>query len=504
MRNINKQYFIKIIAILQLSLAVVLGNTAQAAQGNFFIEKDAGEVLMQKRAKAFVDAFNSNDAEKAASFTKENWSGAPDAKTIDSIAGLMSALYAEGGSITEYVVKIVNPQALSIISKREKNGNWDSFQFRIDPDDDHKMKLIFIAEATAPVTLPTTAIDDPRTEKWLKNRIAQLASEQPFYGAISITKKGETIFETVAGSESLKPYRRNTIDTKFKIASGGKMFTSVAIGKLVMAGKLSYSDLLVEYLPELKDIESVKNVTVAHLLSHTSGIGDYWDDAFEKEWYKIKNHSDYLPYVIKNIEANELGDYAYSNSNFILLGLIIEKVSGQDYYGFVQKAILDPLKMTNTSYPIFKDAPAPGFAVGLEANSVNGKTNNFDPVVARRLGSQASAAGGVYTTVGDMQKFGQALLSNTLVSPEIFKEMTTPRNNRSGVEGSGYGFGLIMDNTDGYLSYGHGGMGPGSEFRFSVYPKDEIIVVVVSNFSTIATHELNKAIDGMIRTQYKK
>jgi CubicO group peptidase (beta-lactamase class C family) len=280
------------------------------------------------------------------------------------------------------------------------------------------------------------------------------------------------------------------------MASGSKMFTAVAILQLAQAGKLSLGDPLIKSLPSFPNQDFARHATIHQLLTHTAGAGDYWDDAYEKHWGSITETSQMLPFVLNHLGDSPAGEFAYSNSGFILLGLVVEAVSGMSYSDYVQKHIFAPAGMTATGYPRrsghVADVALP-YEPAMAAGAV--KPGVYLPA---ELGERGTSAGGASTTAEDMFRFAAALEKGLLLDKAHVDLMIHPHVPYGGKD-SWYGYGTILEKKRGVLSWGHGGMAPGTQFEFKVYPELDTVMVVMSNYNTIASPEIASALDDLIR-----
>jgi len=155
-----------------------------------------------------------------------------------------------------------------------------------------------------------------------------------------------------------------TRHTRFGMASGSKMFTAVAVLQLAQAGKLSLADPLIR--PSgFPNQESARRATVHTLLTHTAGAGNYWDDAYEREWGTITELRQMLPFVLAHLGASPPGEFSHSNSGYVLLGLVVEAVSGTSYFDYLQRHVFEPTGMRATGFPIRGEA-APDTALPYE------------------------------------------------------------------------------------------------------------------------------------------
>ena len=268
----------------------------------------------------------------------------------------------------------------------------------------------------------------------------------------------------------------NTPDTKFRIGSMNKMFTAVATLQLVEAGKLALDDPIGNDLPNYPNQELAAKVTVRHLLTHTGGTGDIFGPQFEQQPPDPARAQRLCrPVRFRGLAFEPGARFEYSNYGYVLLGALIEAVSGQSYYDYVRTNIFHPAGMTSTdSLPESDDVPHR--AVGY-LRSGNGWVPNTDTLPWR-----GTAAGGGYSTVGDLTRFAQALSSGTLISPATLAEATRPHEQN-------YGFGFTLG-QDPVPFYGHGGGAPGMNGDLRVYPELGYVVVGLSNLDPPAASNL--------------
>jgi CubicO group peptidase (beta-lactamase class C family) len=364
--------------------------------------------------------------------------------------------------------------------------------------------------------------------KKFDQELSAAAKKNLFSGVVAIAKGGRIFFEKAYGPADRDHDVANRTDTRFNMASANKMFTAVAIAQLVERGKLSFDDTLDKYLdaswlsPDL-----LGKIRIEHLLSHTSGLGSYFSPEFDRASRTLyRSVDDFKPLVVRSTLAFEPGSaWAYSNTGFLLLGAVIEKVSGGTYFDFVRDNILKPAGMNSTDaldlelvnkniaigYAKMPNAaplqPPPAPAPGAPpprlpppprlmdvAASVNERdaqieaaggyywrNNIFAHVV------KGGPAGGYYTTGADLVRFFDALRTGKLVKPATLKLLTTPKPSSTGF---GYGFQL----EDG--SYGHtGGFLGVSVAAFAL--DHDYSFIVLSNVSPQGFTPLAKALNAL-------
>ncbi len=400
------------------------------------------------------------------------------------------ALAYHHSEITEFNMGDAVSRVLHVYAKPSGATMWRDFQFRIEAKPPHKLtELAFIAEVAEPVYLPNSAITDANTLSWLNSYIDKLIAQNDLSGSVLIAEGERVFFERVYGFADAKRAVKVTSETRFNLGSGNKMFTALAVAQLVAAGKLSYHDPLLKFFPDFPQRELAAKVTIHHLLSHTSGIGEFWTDEYQRHWHEIKSLRDYLPWIHKAGITFEPGrEFHYSNSNFLLAGLIIEQASGMDYYDYVRQNIYQPLGMTATDSYSRNDGK-----VSLAAPL---KREGASWVVADQ-NLRGSSAGGGYSTTRDMLKFARGLVAGKILSKENLSTMFASKT-RGLAEAIDYGYGFILSNEGNVPSYGHGGIASGVNFEFCYFPQLDITFVIFCNQNNGAYDDLRKNIIKLI------
>lgn len=307
-----------------------------------------------------------------------------------------------------------------------------------------------------------------------------LAAESKLSGAVLVARDGVTIASKAAGIANKATGAPITLNTRFNLGSLNKMFTAVAISQLAQAGRLSFTDTVGKHLPGYPNKEVVDKVTIHQLLTHTSGMGLYWNEKFMAQREKMLTVAAHLPLFAGDPLLFSPGEkFQYSNSGYMVLGAIIEKVSGQDYYSYVQEHIYQPAGMTDTGfYEPGKEIP--NLAVGYTKTGLDGKPLGEvrDNTGIREV--RGGPAGGGYSTVGDLVKFHMALRSYQLLNEEHTKLVTTGKVEAGGPIGRyGYGFGDKM--FGGKHIVGHNGGSSGIAANFEMYPELGYTAVLLMN-----------------------
>jgi CubicO group peptidase (beta-lactamase class C family) len=234
--------------------------------------------------------------------------------------------------------------------------------------------------------------------------VSALAARDAFSGVVLLARGGEPFFEKAWGVADRNTAVPNRIDTKFNVGSIGKAFTRAAVMDLVHAGRLSLDDTVHQHLPEAR-IPSSDRMTVSQLLEMTSGLGDVFGQKYEatpKE--RLKTLSDFLPLFEGEKLKFEPGQgKAYSNAGYVLLGLIVEKISGRPYWDFARERVFSPAGMADTG-PLGPNEVVPNRAIGYTKTPEGTWKSNVFALPAR-----ASSAGGVHSTTRDLLRFVRAV-----------------------------------------------------------------------------------------------
>lgn len=303
-----------------------------------------------------------------------------------------------------------------------------------------------------------------------------------FRGCAVITKNNEVILKKAAGYADLQNKVSNDFDTKFATASAGKVFVAVGILQLIEKGLLAFETTIGEILDiDLKQIDI--NITIKQLLTHTSGIPDYFDESvmseYEELWinfpnYKIRSNQDLLPlFVDKPMMYPRGSRFQYNNTGFVVLALVIEKLTGMEFDKYLTDQVFKPCEMYSTGYYELDMLPAKCAANYIYDERRNTYRTNIFSVDAKGTG-----AGGAFTTVADIESFWNCLLSYQLLSESMTKNMLS---NHSGKDGC-YGYGIWLRKTNSHFVPYFQGSDPGVSFITSYDISQQLMVVLVSNY----------------------
>jgi CubicO group peptidase (beta-lactamase class C family) len=312
-----------------------------------------------------------------------------------------------------------------------------------------------------------------------------MAARDNFSGTVLLAKAGKPLYRAAFGEANKDFGVKNTVDTKFNLGSMNKMFTAVAVMQLVEAGKVSLEDTLGKFMRAGSMRPDVlSKVRVKHLLTHTSGLGSYFSDEWDRQSRALyRRVDDWIPLIKDETLQFEPGSrWSYSNTGMLVLGNVIETASGMDYFDYIRERVAKPAGMTNTdAYDL--DRVNSNLAVGYDPVRGGGWRNNIFMHVIR-----GGPAGGGYSTVDDLTRFAIALESGRLVSPASVRLLTTAKPE---LNSPNYGYGFIIDRNPNIV--GHSGGFPGINSQLDIYLNNDYTIAVMSNYSGGAQPIADKA-----------
>lgn len=319
-----------------------------------------------------------------------------------------------------------------------------------------------------------------------------------FRGNVYIVQDGRVLFKSVTGFADLSNEIPNTLDTRFASASAGKVFVAAGILQLIEQGKLRFDDTLGELLDiEFHHID--RDVTVRQLLVHTSGVPDYFDETIMSEYedlwidypnYKIRHNHDLLPLFINKPMMYPKGEkFQYNNSGYVLLAMIIEKVTGVYFDQYLQTNIFQPCNMKSTGYYELDKLPsrcANNYIYCPDTRDF--RTNIFSVDV------KGTGAGGAFITVTDIVRFWTELLKGNLISKELVSKMLSKQSGDGmDAEEGYYGYGVWIIDNPGVEDFAYfQGSDPGVSFISEYNPNNKMISVLVSNYGDNVWKEMRR------------
>lgn len=307
--------------------------------------------------------------------------------------------------------------------------------------------------------------------------LTTLVNQGQFSGSVLIARDGKILLSKGYGAAYLEYGIPNSTQTKFLLASITKEFTATAVMMLAERGRLSLSDSICSYVPECT--AGWRPITLHHLLNHTSGIPEFYKlpdiDCYRRKPTTIAETVKRAGVLSPEFKPGE--KFSYSSLGYVLLGYVIEKASGQDYETFLKANIFEPLGMKETGFwhprMIIKQR-ADGYARERDGSLRNASPSELDYI---------SAAGGLYSTVGDLYLFDQALYSRKLVRPETLAAMFKP-----GLENAGYAWEIYRHLNRRVVRAD--GRSWGFSNSLALYPADKVTIIVLSNIETAGANKI--------------
>lgn len=455
-----------------LLLLVSVKSISQAPAYNEYIPSSGSDTFAV--IKDLIASVNDNQPSSVQKFTEKHFAGDMPRNEYDRFRNEIASLYRRTGGLQFHAIRHyqTNPyNDIVYIVRDQIFKEWRALRIRLR---EGKLSSLAIVSARAPQGYQSELLTGDEVIKRIESAVTLLCETKGFFGTILITHADKELLNKQCGEASKTEGRRINEETLFNLASVNKMFTSTAILQLAEQNNLQLTDTINKWIDKswLPDTITSK-ITVHHLLTHMSGLGNFINgDFFSIPHTAYKTSDDY-----KSLFQNEHTAFApgsqfqYSNSGMFLLGVIIEKVSGLNYDNFLRKNIFSVAGLSKTTaFPADLNSAAIGYA--YTPYNTNEWTSNEE------LNFTGTAAGGYYSTASDMRKFIQALLAGRLISPTSLQKMTV---NHAG--NAGYGYGLFVGKTlTGESVIGHPGNFNGVDNSVDYFSRSAFNVIILSNY----------------------
>ncbi|MBV8897527.1 MAG: alpha/beta fold hydrolase [Acidobacteriaceae bacterium] len=303
--------------------------------------RSAGPAVEQ--LKRWIAAYDNSDWDIYREFLRTDF--APDAANMFEARSLRR----QTGAFDLLRIEKQTPTEVIALLNGRDSDKVGRIVVEVEPEQPHLICKLQAAAIPRPVDLALPHLKESELIASLRERLDEARSADTFSGAVLLAKDGKPIFEQAYGFADREHQSPNSLATRFRMGSMNKMFTAVAILQLVSAGKLRLDDPVIKYLPDYSNRDLASRVTIRELLSHTGGTGDFFGPEFDKHRLELRTHEDYIELFGRRPVRFEPGSrFEYSNYGFILLGAVIEKVSGESYYDFVRDHIYRVAGMTST------------------------------------------------------------------------------------------------------------------------------------------------------------
>src|ERR1041384_4017911 len=425
------------------------------------------------QAKGWLEVFNGGDVEKRRAFLQKNYPS-----RLERLDRETEMRRGTGGFDVLKVAESTPTKIVLLIEER-LGAQFVQFTVEVEPAPPHAIKQFQfqVLPRTGEFAIPHLSESELVTS--LRKRVDDLVTADLFSGAVLVAKDGKTVFAHAYGLADREKKTPNTLKTRFRLGSMNKMFTAVAILQLAQNGKLDLKAPFSNYPPDHPNKDVASKVTIEQMLSHTGGTGDIFGPEFDKNRLELKTLQDYVKlYGNRGPEFEPGSRWKYSNYGFLLLGVIVEKVRGQNYYDYVRDHIFKPAGMSATaSEP--EDQMVADRSVGYMRSDGGGWQRNTDTLPYR-----GTSAGGGYPTVEDLLRFATALQTNQLLKPQYTEMLTTGKVETP--NGDKYAYGFQEATVNGTRCFGHGGGAPGMNGELKICPGPGYVFVVLANLDPAA------------------
>jgi D-alanyl-D-alanine carboxypeptidase len=452
----NRRKFMAASAFLAAQ-STVLARTGFASARAPDRDQQLSQTQLTALLQGWLDAFNADDATSYRAFiTKYLPDGLP---YLDDDLAVRDA----SGGFDLLRTELTSPNQ---ITGWVKDRSWDRFSMVIlTAKDSEHLSDVGFRGAPAPPNFSVARLNERDALSALNSRLHTETEAGRFSGAVLVAKNDRVLYRRGFGMANLENKTPITPQTRFCIGSMGKMFTAVAILQLVQHNKIALDATIARYLPDYPNASFAKKVTIEQLLLHTGGTGDIFGPKYDGHSADFSSPAKFIAlYGARDLAFEPGSKWYYSNYGYVLLGAILESVSGQTFNAYYDENIFRVADMHSTS-----QLPSPG-AIPYAGSLATG----LKPVPPY----YGTPAGGGYSTVDDFFAFARAIQSNRLLNARHTSLLTTGKVDT----GNGtYSLGLAVSSRSGLPCYGHGGSAPGITGDFTIYPQQGYTTVVLCN-----------------------
>lgn len=408
-----------------------------------------------------------------------------DAEARAALLGQLAVAVRDSGGVDFVDARTQGPPGMLVVTIRgRRTGQRVALVLLPDPEQPGKLAMVDMVPLDDPMLYaawPDSGASQTEIARLAVAALDQLARTTDFSGCLSISDGATMVVDECRGLADRRFGVEADAQTRFRIGSMNKMFTAVAIAQLVEAGKLRWDTRLAEVLPDYPDQAVAARITIWQLLHHTAGLGDFFVPEFFRNREEFVDPADYLDLIARQPMLSEPGtDWNYSNAGYVVLGRVVERVSGENYFDYIRHRIFAPAGMTASGFDSQEDV-VEGLATGYfreGAFATAWKANWMT------LPFKGSPAGGGFSTNGDLLRFAGALRGGRLVGPATLQRMFD-----DGVPaGPGtYAAGLGDRLSNGLHIRGHAGGAPGMSANLAVVWETGAAVAITSNQGDTAT-----------------
>ncbi len=487
---------------LAFIMAVISAPAAEAqaqTRGAYTDSPEMPSTPMGRRAMEVIDALNTGDAGRIARLVEESFGGEFAELPMEQHERVFLDVFDRTRGVDFVGVRSYDARQpageLVVILKSRLTDDWRAIVMSMEPDPPHRIIGLQFAPARPPSFVQPDAgpLTLDEAVQRLDAFVTRMAEADAFSGAVLLAKDGRVVYERAVGEANKAWKTPNRIDTKFNLGSMNKMFTAVAIAQLAERGALSYSDPISKHLGESwLPSDVAETITIEHLLTHTSGLGSYFNDEFmSASRARFREVDDYKPLIADDRPTFEPGsDWQYSNSGFMLLGAIVQAASGLDYFDYMREHVYGPAGMTNSDcYDL--DRPVPNLAEGYIRERADGgiayRNNLFMHVI------RGGPAGGGYSTVRDLFTFAEALRNDRLISAASRDTLWSLKPSSPD-----YGYGFSIEELPTGRVVGHSGGFPGINSLLDIHVDGGWTCATMSNCGDAAAMTVGRRMNDLV------
>jgi D-alanyl-D-alanine carboxypeptidase len=462
--------------IRRMGMLLALGLWATVAVG---ASQQADVPAAEKQFHAWLAVFNAGDRADLREFLGKN-----NTDPADHVDDLLRFRDMTGGFEFKKTEESAPTKYVALLKEKDSD-TFVRATAEVEQAAPHRIKGLQILATVTPTEFQVAPMAEHDAIAAVKKLAEEQTGSDKFSGAVAISKDGKTVFEQAYGLADREKKTPNTLQTRFRMGSMNKMFTATAILQLAQAGKLKLTDPVGKYLTDYPNQDVATKVTIHQLLTHTGGTGDIFGPEFDEHRLELKTLQDYVKlYGQRGLEFEPGSKWDYSNYGFLLLGVVVQRVSGQDYYEYIREHIFKPAGMSlSDSLP--EDQIVLGRSVGyMKPEGSRDWKANTDTLPYR-----GTSAGGGYTTVEDLLRFANAILTNRLLDNQHTELLITGHEDTP--MGSKYAYGFMDNREYGPRWFGHGGGAPGMNGELRIYPLSGYVVAVLSNLDPPAAERIS-------------
>jgi D-alanyl-D-alanine carboxypeptidase len=438
-----------------------------------------------RQLSAWLETFNGGDREQLQQYLSANYPSA-------NIGQQMNFRAQTGGFEFRALEQATPTSAVGLVQERDSD-QFARFVLVVEPEAPHKIARLGLNAIPRPAEFPVSRVSEAELVAALRAKVEKDEMADRFAGAVLLGRivngEGTVLFSDAYGLADRENNVANTLDTRFRNGSMNKMFTAVAVLQLVQAGKIVLTDPVGKYITDYPNRDVATKVTIHHLLTHQGGTGDIFGPDFAARRLDLREHDDYIDLFGQRAPGFEPGSrYAYSNYGMVVLGAVIERVTGMSYYDYVEANIYRPAGMTRTGSEPESELVADRSFGYMRAPGSGGWSRNTDTLPYRGM-----AAGGGYTTVGDLLKFATALMGHELLDAERTALLIGGKVDLSPDRKYAYGFEDARKGGRGAV--GHSGGAPGMSGDLRIYPASGYVVAALSNQGPVQAPAMSAFVD---------